>query len=76
MIVSQLYHLITKSDIDTIMKLLKCIICKHEVDIIGNPRAVHKKIKCHNHKCLLSNNVETKGPEVFVIRKRPFNDED
>jgi hypothetical protein len=56
------------------MKILRCRICMGEVDIIGNPRAVNKKIKCR--KCNFTNDTGSRGPEVFVIRKRPFNDED
>ena len=54
------------------MKFLKCKICLGEVDIIGNERAINKKIKCR--KCGFTNQVEPKGPEVFVIRKRPSNE--
>lgn len=54
------------------MKFLKCKICSGEVDIIGNERAVHKKIKCR--KCGMSNQTEAKGPEVVIIRKRPISE--
>jgi hypothetical protein len=50
------------------MKLLKCKLCSGEVDIIGNERSINKKIKCR--KCGFSNEIESKFPEVFVIRKR------
>lgn len=50
------------------MSLLKCKICRGEVSIIGNDRAINKKIKCH--KCGHSNETEHKGPEVVIIRKR------
>jgi len=49
------------------MKLLKCKICKGDVDLIGNGHAINRKVKCD--KC---NNTErhSKSPEVFVIRKK------
>jgi len=52
------------------MKILKCIICKGEVDIIGSDKSVIKKIKCR--KCEFTNHIETKEPEIIVIRKRPL----
>lgn len=56
------------------MKLLKCKICLGEVDIIGNDRAINKKTKCR--KCGFSTEAEApKGPEVVIIRKRPFTHE-
>lgn len=51
------------------MKLLKCKLCLGEVDIIGNERAMNKKVKCR--KCGFTNETENKGPEIVVIRKRP-----
>jgi hypothetical protein len=57
------------------MILLKCKICTGEVDIIGNERAINKKIKCR--KCGHTSNStesENKGPEVVIIRKRPILD--
>lgn len=51
------------------MKFLKCVICDGEVDIINSDRSTNKKIKCR--KCGFSNYVETKEPEIIVIRKRP-----
>lgn len=50
------------------MKLLKCIICNGEIDIIGNERAVSKKTKCR--KCGLTSYEEKMAPEV-IIRRRP-----
>lgn len=50
------------------MKFLKCKVCGGEVDVVGNERAVHKKIKCR--KCGITNQSESKGPEVVIIRKR------
>lgn len=53
------------------MKLLKCKLCKGEMDIVGGERAVNKKVKCRS--CGYSNENETgyKQPEVVIIRKRP-----
>ena len=48
------------------MKLLKCKVCKGEIDIVGNERVINKKVKCR--QCGFSN--EDKAPEVFVIRKK------
>lgn len=52
------------------MKLLRCKLCHGEMDIIGNPKAVFKKVKCR--KCSYTNAVEKEKiePEVIVIRKR------
>lgn len=50
------------------MKLLKCKLCMGEMDIVGNERAVNKKVKCR--KCGFTNETDNKGPEVVVIRKR------
>ena len=52
------------------MKILKCIICGGEVDIINSDRSSNKKIKCK--KCGFSNHAETKEPEIIVLRKRTF----
>ena len=52
------------------MKLLKCKLCHGEVDIVGNERAIHKKVKCR--ACGYSNENEKahREPEVVIIRKR------
>jgi hypothetical protein len=39
-----------------------------EVDIVGNERSIHKKIKCR--KCGFTNGTESRGPEVVIIRKQ------
>lgn len=52
------------------MKLLKCKLCSGEVDIVGNYKAVNKKVKCK--KCHFSNlekNDNKKLTEVIVIKK-------
>jgi DNA-directed RNA polymerase subunit RPC12/RpoP len=51
------------------MKLLKCIVCAGEVDLVGEEHSINRKVKCR--KCGFTNEVENKGPEVVVIRKRP-----
>lgn len=54
------------------MKLLKCKLCAGEIDIIGNEKSINKKIKCQ--KCGFNNiELESKLPEVLIIRKRKFN---
>jgi hypothetical protein len=50
------------------MIVLACKLCRGECDIIGNERAVHKKIKCK--KCGFSNGIDRKEPEVVVLKKR------
>ena len=50
------------------MKLLRCKLCHGEMDIIGNSRAVFKKVKCM--KCGYTNAAEKPTPEVLIIRKR------
>jgi len=51
------------------MKILQCIFCKGELDIIGNFKAYVKKIKCRS--CGFSNGAEIKPePEILIIRKR------
>ena len=52
------------------MKLLKCKLCHGEVDIIGNHRAVLKKIKCLKCNYTNSEEKEQKAPEVLIIRKK------
>ena len=55
------------------MKLLKCLLCDGEMDIIGNERNINKKVRCR--QCGYNNVDEPakKEPEVFVIRRRPTN---
>jgi hypothetical protein len=50
------------------MKLLRCKLCHGEVEIIGNERAIQKKIKCS--KCGFTNDEQKSVTEVIVIRKR------
>jgi hypothetical protein len=52
------------------MKILKCALCKGEVDILSNDTAINRKIKCR--KCGFTNHSEHKEPEVLIIRKRPL----
>jgi|688.fasta_scaffold2017676_2 hypothetical protein len=51
------------------MKLLKCKLCRGEVDIINNHKGVNKIIKCR--KCGYSNNriKHKKSTEVVIIKK-------
>ena len=54
------------------MKLLRCMFCRGEMDIVGGERSVNKKVKCR--QCGYSNEQQEqprKMPEVVVIRKRP-----
>jgi ribosomal protein S27E len=53
------------------MKILKCKVCDSEVDVIGNDSSVKRKIKCS--RCD-KDIVETTGPEIIIVRKRPVLD--
>jgi hypothetical protein len=51
------------------MKILRCKLCRGEVDIISGELAINKKIKCRN--CEYSNEPDPiKQTEVIVIRKK------
>lgn len=51
------------------MKILKCILCSGEVDIISGDFSVNKKIKCQ--KCGFDGELKNKqATEVFVIRRK------
>lgn len=52
------------------MKLLRCLLCRGELDIIDEDFFVNKKVKCRD--CGFNNkNVDKKSPEITIIRKRP-----
>ena len=52
------------------MKLLRCKLCRGEVDVIGAERPINKKIKCT--QCGYNNLAEPEksGPEIIIVRKR------
>lgn len=50
------------------MKLLKCKHCSGEVDIIGNERAINKKVKCL--KCGFTNIDEEKKQPIIIMKRR------
>jgi transcriptional regulator NrdR family protein len=56
------------------MKILKCIMCKGEVDIVNSDSSSNNKIKCKIKckKCGFTNiNIKTiKEPEIVVIKKK------
>lgn len=53
------------------MKLLKCLLCRGEMDIIGDEYAINKKVKCL--KCGYTNAQEEKiVPEILTLRKRDY----
>ena len=52
------------------MKLLKCKLCSGEMEVLGNDRAVNKKVKCLKCGYTNANEPDRKGPEVVVIKKR------
>jgi len=49
------------------MKILQCMFCKGELEIIQD-KGIVKKIKCSS--CNFTNSSTPKEPEVVVIRKR------
>jgi hypothetical protein len=53
------------------MKLLKCLLCRGEMDVVNHERSINKHVKCR--ECGFSNETEQnrKGPEVVIIRRRP-----
>lgn len=53
------------------MKLLKCKLCAGEVEIIGNERAINKKVKCLKCGYSNTNEPERKVTEVVIIKRRP-----
>lgn len=53
------------------MRLLKCKLCMGEVDFISGEHSVNRKVKCRKCGYTNENENENKGPEVFVVRKRP-----
>lgn len=52
------------------MKLLRCKMCRGELDVVSNERGVNKKVKCR--QCGFNNmdEPEKKGPEIVVIKRR------
>jgi len=52
------------------MKILRCIICNGEVDILDSNETINKKIKCR--KCGFTNGqiYKQKEPEIVVIRRK------
>jgi hypothetical protein len=56
------------------MKLLKCLLCNGEVDIINHERSINKQVKCQ--KCHYSNDAAQtrKTPEILFIRKKIVQD--
>lgn len=53
------------------MKLLRCKVCSGEVEIVGNERAVLKKIKCT--KCGFNNLEEEDKKPVIIMKRRSFS---
>lgn len=54
------------------MKLLRCLLCRGECDIVNHERAINKHIKCRS--CHYSNENEQvkKSPEVVFIKRKTF----
>lgn len=52
------------------MKILKCIICGGEVDILEYNDSVNKKIKCCCCGFTNSTSLKKKEPEIVIIRKK------
>jgi len=56
------------------MKILRCIICNGEVELVIDDRSTNKKVRCS--KCGFTNCTPTtniKEPEIFIIRKRAIS---
>lgn len=55
------------------MKLLRCKVCKSEVEIVGNKNSICKKIQCT--KCNFTNLdvVEEKKP-IVILKKRQLRE--
>jgi hypothetical protein len=51
------------------MKLLACVMCDGELDIVSSDRSVNKKVKCKSCGFTNSDNI-SKGPEVIIVRRR------
>ena len=54
------------------MKILKCIICSGEVEVIDSDKSINKKIKCK--KCGFTNHLKSKEPEIIIFRRRPVKE--
>lgn len=52
------------------MKILKCIVCGGEVDILEYNGSITKKIKCRCCGFTNSTFLKKKEPEILIIRKR------
>jgi len=51
------------------MKILECILCSGEIEIVDDFFSVNKKVKCQ--KCGYTNIEDNKQkPEVTIIRKK------
>lgn len=55
------------------MKLLKCKLCSGEMEIVGNERAVNKKVKCLKCGYTNTNDPDRKVTEVVIMKKRPLS---
>lgn len=57
------------------MKLLKCVFCYGEVEILNNDRSINKKTRCT--KCGFTNaslpEPTNKAPEIIIMRRRPLS---
>jgi DNA-directed RNA polymerase subunit RPC12/RpoP len=51
------------------MKILKCIICNGEIEIVNNDGSIFKKVKCR--KCGFNNLSKKIGkyPEIIIRKK-------
>jgi hypothetical protein len=56
------------------MKLLRCKLCRGEMDVIGGEHAINKKVRCR--ECGYNNLDAKKEPEVIVMRRRSTKDPD
>lgn len=56
------------------MDIIRCLMCKGELEIVGNLKGIEKKVKCK--KCNFTNFATEREPEVTIIRRKAFSSED
>lgn len=54
------------------MKLLRCLLCRGEVDVVGHDRSINRKTKCRKCGHGSAGTENKPAPEVIVMRRRPL----
>ena len=54
------------------MKILRCIVCNGEVDVLDGDKSVNKTVKCRCCGFTNSQIYKRKEPEVLIIRRQPM----